>query len=106
MRQPDARHEWDLPSHSEIRTAINSLGEDGFDEVREALTSGCEPFGDQMDRRMKTRRPELRPAYKVLRNAGSDKVRTHLASVDHQGLHKPQSRRRKTGRRRPAPIAR
>ncbi len=99
MRQPDARHEWDLPSHSEIRTAINSLGEDGFDEVREALTSGCEPFGDQMDRRMKTRRTELRPAYKVLRDAGADKVRKHLAHVDHEGLTKPRSRRRKPDHR-------
>jgi|GEM_PF-3087397 len=103
---PGTPADWRKPSHAEIRMAILQLGDHGFEEIREALTGGCEPFASQMDRRMKTRRPELRPAYKVLRNAGSDKVRTHLASVDHQGLHKPRSRRRKTGRRRPVPIAR
>lgn len=98
--------DWQRPSHAEIRLAIHQLGDNGFDEVREALTGGCEPFEDQMDRRMKTRRHELRPAYKVLKNAGSNKVRTHLAAVDLQGLRRPRSRRKaKAGTRRPAPIA-
>ncbi len=96
--------DWAKPSHAEIRQAINQLGDTGTAELREALTGGCEPFATQMDRRMKTRRRELRPAYKVLRNAGDDKVRKHLASIDHQGLHEPRSRRKKPGRGRPAPI--
>ncbi len=98
--------DWERPSHAEIRLAIRQLGNNGFEEIREALTGGCEPFEDQMVRRMKTRRRDLRPAYKVLKNAGSHKVRKHLAAVDLRGLHRPRSRRQaKPGRRRPALTA-
>ena len=96
--------DWERPSHAEIRTAIGQLGENGFEEVREALTGGCEPFTNQMKRRMATRAPELRSAYNVLRQAGAKKVHQHLAAVDHQGLTEPRSRQIKTGHR-PAAIA-
>lgn len=98
MRQQQATPDWGRPTHAEIRVAINALGNNGFDEIREALTGGCEPFEDQMNRRMKTRRPELRPAYKTLRQAGAKKLRDHLAAADHRGLTKPRSRQRKRGR--------
>lgn len=90
--------EWERPSHAEIRLAIRQLGANGFDEVRVALTGGFEPFEAQMDRRMKTRRKELRAAYKTLRQAGETKVRLNLAAADQEGLHRPRPRRRKTGR--------
>ena len=90
--------DWARPSHAEIRAAITQLGETGFDEIREALTGGAEPFTDQMNRRMATRRPELRQAYRLLRVAGETKVRQHLAASDHEGLNKPRSRQRKTDR--------
>ena len=98
--------DWGRPSHAEIRTAIGHLGEDGFDEIREALTGGPEPFNDQMNRRMATRRPELRPAYRLLRTAGEKKVRQHLAATDHEGLKKPRSRRRKKTGHTPATASR
>ena len=79
--------------HSEIREAINALGDNGPEEVREALTSGFEPFESQMNRRMKTRLPEKRPAYKTLRDAGEKKVRSHLAAIDLEGLKPPRRRR-------------
>ncbi len=87
--------DWERPSHAEIRMAIRDLGPNGFDEVRAALTGGCEPFEDQMDRRMKTRHPKHRPAYKTLKRAGSRKVRVNLAAADHQGLNRSRSRHNK-----------
>lgn len=89
--------DWERPSHAEIRLAIRKLGPNGFEEVRAALTGGCEPFEAQMNRRMKTRRTELRPAYKTLRQAGATKVRINLASADQEGLIRSRSRKRKPG---------
>lgn len=86
MRSTEPKNEWDRPRHTDIREAITVLGDNGLEEIREALHGGFEPFESQMHRRMKTRRPELRGAYKTLRNAGSDKVYRHLAAIDLEGL--------------------
>ncbi|MBN8867326.1 MAG: hypothetical protein J0H98_07215 [Solirubrobacterales bacterium] len=105
MRNQGSPADWDRPSHAEIRTAIDQLGTNGFEEIREALTGGAEPFTDQMKRRMATRRAALRRAYNVLRAAGTEKVRTHLAARDHGGLTEPRSRRRTKTGSSPAPVA-
>lgn len=94
MRSPEINDEWDRPLHSEIGEAITALGEGAIEEIRESLHGGFEPFEAQMHRRMKTRLPEKRPAYKTLRDAGEKKVRTHLAAIDMEGLT-PRRRRRK-----------
>ncbi len=100
MRSHKDVRSFDRPRHHEIRHAISELDPGGFDEVREALHGGFESFEHKMNRRMKTRRPELRPAYKVLRDAGEEKIRAHLAAVDMEGL---TPRRRRNGK---APIDR
>ena len=98
MLKEGSPREWGRPSHAEIRKAMWLLGPDGTNEIREALTGGCEPFEKQMNRRMKTRRADLRPAYKTLRQAGEEKVRANLASLDMEGLRQTRRRRRKPGR--------
>ena len=95
MRSHNQVRSFDRPRHHEIRHAISELDPGGFGEVREALHGGFESFEHKMNRRMKTRRPELRPAYKVLRDAGEMKVREHLAAVDMEGLAPRRQRSRR-----------
>lgn len=95
MRSQIRNEDKERPLHVDIRLAINELGVDGFDEVREALHSGFEDFEAQMNRRMKTRLPERRDAYKTLRDGGEDKVRVHLAAVDLEGLSLRRRRRKR-----------
>jgi hypothetical protein len=71
----------DVP-HSEISRALARLGERaGGAEVVVALECEWEPFEAQMRRRMQTRPPGHRDAYRSLARAGAAKVRFHLEAT-------------------------